>query len=543
MLLEEAMTIKVRLIIFGAVVIFLITLVAIGSVRGIAKLDSSFKSLQQREITTKVETIKIGREVNFVSRLTRNIMLGADYEKDIKRFDETSEKILKSFEVLAKAADGEEARKLVEKAKADTMAFVNDGKARMEALKTTAPEERFKAFKEYEKGATPLAMKSRDSFDAIIKGADKNFDEGNKKFGDTISQALITISVISCVAAVVIIVALLVLIRLILGPISSLKENLQAIRSSWDLSRRLDETSKDELGDIARETNQFITALGDVITSVSDNSTRVAGSSADLARIAERIATGAEHLAAQTITVSTAGEEMSATSGDIAQNCQMAAEGALNASKSAQNGVRVVEKTVTVMGQIAINVQKSAQTVDSLGERSEQIGTIIGTIEDIADQTNLLALNAAIEAARAGEQGRGFAVVADEVRALAERTTRATKEIGDMIKAIQKETKEAVAVMEQGVQQVELGTAEAAKSGEALRDILAQINEVETQVSQIATAAEEQTATTSEISSNMHQITTVVQQTADGANESASAAAELKGSADELQRLVRQFKL
>jgi len=133
--------------------------------------------------------------------------------------------------------------------------------------------------------------------------------------------------------------------------------------------------------------------------------------------------------------------------------------------------------------------------------------------------------------------------VADEVRALAERTTRATKEIGEMIKAIQKETKGAVAVMEQGVQQVEAGTEEAAKSGTALEDILAQVNDVAMQISQIATAAEEQTATTSEISRNMMQITDVVQHTSQGAQQSASAAAQLSGNAEELQRLVRQFKL
>jgi methyl-accepting chemotaxis protein len=188
-------------------------------------------------------------------------------------------------------------------------------------------------------------------------------------------------------------------------------------------------------------------------------------------------------------------------------------------------------------------VQETAQTVASLGARSDQIGDIIGTIEDIADQTNLLALNAAIEAARAGEQGRGFAVVADEVRALAERTTRATREIGEMIKAIQSETRGAVAAMEQGVRQVETGTEEAAKSGLALRDILEQVNDVAMQVNQIATAAEEQTATTGEISSNMNQITEVVQLTSQGAQESATAASQLSGHAEELQRLVRQFTI
>jgi methyl-accepting chemotaxis protein len=188
-------------------------------------------------------------------------------------------------------------------------------------------------------------------------------------------------------------------------------------------------------------------------------------------------------------------------------------------------------------------VKESAKTVGSLGSRSDQIGAIIGTIEDIADQTNLLALNAAIEAARAGEQGRGFAVVADEVRALAERTTRATREIGEMIKAIQNETRGAVTAMEMGVHQVESGTEEAAKSGQALQEILQQVNDVAMQVNQIATAAEEQTATTREISRNMQQITEVVQQTSQGAQDSATAASRLSGNAEELQKLVQHFKL
>jgi len=142
-----------------------------------------------------------------------------------------------------------------------------------------------------------------------------------------------------------------------------------------------------------------------------------------------------------------------------------------------------------------------------------------------------------------GEHGRGFAVVADEVRALAERTTRATREIGEMIKAIQNETKGAVSAMVHGVHQVEAGTSEAAKSGDALRDILRQINDVAMQVNQIATAAEEQTATTTEISGNIQEITDVVQATAAGAHESAAAATELNATARELQRLVQQFRL
>jgi len=182
-------------------------------------------------------------------------------------------------------------------------------------------------------------------------------------------------------------------------------------------------------------------------------------------------------------------------------------------------------------------------SMDGIRESSNKVAKIIKTIDEIAFQTNILALNAAVEAARAGEAGMGFAVVADEVRALAERTTRATREIGDMIKSIQGETRNAVAVMEEGVSEVEKGTADAGRSGHALAEILEQVNEVTGQINQIATAAEEQTATTNEISGNIQRITDVVQQTAASSQMTAASAARLSGLASELQQIVDRFRL
>jgi methyl-accepting chemotaxis protein len=192
---------------------------------------------------------------------------------------------------------------------------------------------------------------------------------------------------------------------------------------------------------------------------------------------------------------------------------------------------------------IADTVQKSAQTVTTLGDRSNQIGTIISTIKEIADQTNLLALNAAIEAARAGEYGRGFAVVADEVRALSERTTKATREIDEMIKAIQGETRYAVTEMEQGLLQVETGTKEAALSGEALKQILNQVSAVAEQVTQIAAAVEGQTVATGEISNSIDAITAAIQVAANDAHASAQSASEMNGIAEELMGSIGKFKI
>ena len=319
--------------------------------------------------------------------------------------------------------------------------------------------------------------------------------------------------------------------------------NASSAMAHGDLSQRVQLTTQDELGIIGKSFDEMADSFARAMHRVAESSAQVSAAAAEVNTTAERIATGAEEVAAQAGTVATAGEEMSATSGDIAQNCMMAAEGAQRASQAASNGAEVVRHTVEGIKFRGLKTRENAVIIESLGTRSNQIGAIVATIEDIADQTNLLALNAAIEAARAGEQGRGFAVVADEVRNLATRTTNATKEISDMIKAIQTETKQAIVSMEEGVKGTEKGATQAAQLETSLNDILEQINDVAMQVNQIATAAEEQTATTSEISNNMMQITQVVQDTATGAHQSAAAAAQLNSNAEELQQLVRQFKL
>lgn len=389
---------------------------------------------------------------------------------------------------------------------------------------------------------SPAYVAHRKVIDEISTLSNTENTKIEKRAADLLKTSTI-VSITLCIVFILIVVSILFAItRNITGHLRQVTFIAERI-AEGDLGVEVQVTSKDETGQLMAAMKTMAEKLRAVINMISNSSSQVATAANQLQSSAEHIASGADKVASQSATVATAGEEISATSGSIAQNCQMAAEGAQRASQTASDGATIVERTVIVMGQIAEKVQETAKTVESLGARSDQIGAIIGTIEDIADQTNLLALNAAIEAARAGEQGRGFAVVADEVRALAERTTRATKEIGEMIKAIQKETKGAVAAMEQGVEQVEAGTVEAARSGDALRNILEQVNDVAMQVNQIATAAEEQTATTSEISSNMQQITEVVQETSQGAQESATAAAQLNGNAEELQRLVKQFKL
>ena len=359
------------------------------------------------------------------------------------------------------------------------------------------------------------------------------------------AKLALTLSIASsAVLGLLTLVLTFVIIGSITGPLKQLVEMLKDIaQGEGDLTRRLDTGRKDEFGEVSQWFNSFVDNIHSIISRASSTTVQVATASNQLQGTAVQIATAAEEVASQSATVATASEEMSATSNDISRNCSMASDVANQASQNAHNGAAVVQETIAGMQMIADKVRESAHTVEALGARSNQIGAIVGTIEDIADQTNLLALNAAIEAARAGEQGRGFAVVADEVRALAERTTRATREIGEMIKAIQSETSGAVLSMEQGVREVEKGIDSSSRSGKALEQILEGINEVTMQVHQIATAAEEQTAVTGEISTNIHQITDVVHSTASGAHDTAAAAASLAALAKDLEALVGRFKL
>jgi methyl-accepting chemotaxis protein len=236
-------------------------------------------------------------------------------------------------------------------------------------------------------------------------------------------------------------------------------------------------------------------------------------------------------------------EEMSASVVEVARKSTDACRTAEEAGSQATEGGNVVEKTVVEMKGIADQVTESARSVNNLGKKSEQIGQIISVINDIADQTNLLALNAAIEAARAGEHGRGFAVVADEVRKLAERTTTATEEVARSIREIQTDTGAAVGCIEEGTKKVQSGVQFATNAGEALRKIVQGSENVRQMVQSIAAAAEEQSAAGEQISKSVEQINAVTRESAEGAQQSSKAAAELSKQAELLERLVGRFKV
>jgi len=303
------------------------------------------------------------------------------------------------------------------------------------------------------------------------------------------------------------------------------------------------EMSQDEIGKAGLALNEMKNELREMIQSIAGTADHVASASEEISSSAEQQVQSSAHQKDETAQVATALQEMSSTVMQVSENSSRAAEASRKAAETARRGGCIVDQTLAKMQIIAESVRSTAGRVAELGKSSDQIGRIIGVINDIADQTNLLALNAAIEAARAGEQGRGFAVVADEVRKLAERTTTATKEIAQMIETVQKETKLAVGAMEQGTQQVEEGVQTTGKAGEALKEIIQMSELVGDMITHIATAATEQSTATEQINNSMEQIANLVKESAQGAQQSAHACQDLSGLAFELQKIVSNFKV
>jgi methyl-accepting chemotaxis protein len=331
--------------------------------------------------------------------------------------------------------------------------------------------------------------------------------------------------------------------RSISAPISAMVGLIHEVAANNLAVDDLNISSQDETGKAGEALNGMKNNLREVIHSIAATAEHVASASEEISSSATQQAQSAEVQKDQTTQVATAMTEMASTVGQVSENCSRAAEKAREAAETARHGGTIVDETLAKMRTISSSVEASAKKVEGLGRSSDQIGQIVGVIDEIADQTNLLALNAAIEAARAGEQGRGFAVVADEVRKLAERTSSATKEIAKMIKSIQDETRVAVTAMEDGTRQVEEGVSFTAKAGDTLKTIIEMSDSVGEMITQIATAALQESSTTEQVNQNLDHIARLVRESAVGTQETAKACQDLSGLALDLQTLVGKFKL
>ncbi len=348
------------------------------------------------------------------------------------------------------------------------------------------------------------------------------------------------------ISIIVIFVALILLSWIfnknIISPVKQLEILFSKI-ASGDLTHSIKNYNKDEIGTIIEHVDNMINQMNDALCMVKSSTAKVNESAQSLAISSSEMEQGAANQSQQVTQVEVAVHQMTATIQEISQNVEEVTSEINSIKDSASTGGEILEETVASIHNLSNAVIKTASSIKDLGKSSEQIGEILRVISDIADQTNLLALNAAIEAARAGEHGRGFAVVADEVRKLAERTVNATSEIENMIQSIQKEVTNSVNQMDQGVNLAEEGGMMVGNLKMSLEEIINGVMDIANKIGSVAAAVEEQSATSQEISNNMADIAAIAQESSSIASQNNAQSRELMSLAEELRQIVIRFKL
>jgi methyl-accepting chemotaxis protein len=381
-----------------------------------------------------------------------------------------------------------------------------------------------------------LLSLSEDYFektDAAVLAA----EEASKK---KVRGFALTLGVVGLVVGAVLFLVWRMMLVRVARPICQLAGRLSKV-ATGDLTVQFPASGEDEIGVLTRAAGDMVDATRSLILQASNASLELASMAEQLSASTSSIAQSNGEVSSQSQSVATAAEQMTATVEEAARNTTQVNDAAEQARTVASEGAGVISKTVVAVREIATVVEEAAATVRALGEESEKIGVVIQVIEDIADQTNLLALNAAIEAARAGEHGRGFAVVADEVRKLAEKTVRATQEIAKTISAIQTESQRVVGAIDGGMQQVTEGRELGEQAGQAIRDIEQHVAGATEQIRQIATATEELAATARDMAQNLDQISRGIQQNSQAATEISRTSANLAEKAEELRELTGRF--
>ncbi|HEY3346319.1 MAG TPA: methyl-accepting chemotaxis protein [Nitrospirota bacterium] len=532
----ENLTIKARL--YGGFA-FIMSIIVFGTLAGILGMNMTEESFNNRINTVMAKSAHaqmsaVAMESAIIAY--KNYILRGD-EKEKAVFDAELAKTENHIAEYKKLADNPEEMAMAAEAEKE-LALAKNMWGEM-AQKYSASKGDIKLV---DSTSHIRTKEKRALFEKMTEEANARSAEAGKSYKSNARKGWVGMIALSLIGFGLAIAAAIYSVKSIIEPIRRVAEAASRV-AEGNLNHEIAVHSNDELGALCVKFNEMVCNLRQTMVKINSAAGMVSSSSLELSATSDEMAKGASAQDAQASQVAAAVEQMSATVLEVARHSAQAAESSKEASESAKNGGSVVEKTIVRIQRIARTTQETAELINTLGSNSNRIGEIVSVINDIADQTNLLALNAAIEAARAGEQGRGFAVVADEVRKLAERTTKATKEIAGMIKTIQSDTGRAVAAMDEGGREVADGVELATQAGQALGEIVSQVDKVTEMIQMIAAASEEMSTTSEQISCNVENIASVIKQNADAARNSSAAAQTLTDLSGNLRNDVAMFNV
>lgn len=383
----------------------------------------------------------------------------------------------------------------------------------------------------------------RRAVDQVVQLANQRVKIDEAEAAENIKLAMLTMLAVLIVAIVLCLIVALAISESVTGPLTAMQKTMLEIKNRRDFTRRIELDSRDEVGSTAQSFNQLLETVHAALSQISNHADELSRASQALSVAAQQVAASSGQQSSAASSIAATVEQLNVSIGQVTDSAGNALKISRQSGEFSNQGGEIIHHAAGTMMQIAQTVQQTSTTIEDLGQQSKRISSVVQVIKDVADQTNLLALNAAIEAARAGEQGRGFAVVADEVRNLAKRTSKATEEISHMIETMQTSTGNAINVMSAAMSKADQGSSIASQAGEAINQIKRGSSQVVDVVKQISAALMEQNSASNNIAAHVEQVANMAETNNLAIERAADSALKLQELAGEMRATVASFKL